>query len=223
MSPRERPIDRGRRIARCDLVRIGEEFREARLSVGLALARVGEAVDMSASQVSRIERGLLPTASVDQLARIGAVLGLDVRVRGYPGPDPIRDAPQNGLLDRLRLRLHPTLSLPREVPIQGASHQRAWDGMMRGLQGGPEDRSNMPVEGETRIHDYQAQTRRIWLKAADAGEPYVLLVVADTRRNREAIRAAGTAIDDAFPVPARRALAALAVGEHPGGSALVVL
>jgi hypothetical protein len=48
-------------------------------------------------------------------------------------------------------------------------------------------------------------------------------MVADTRRNREAIRAAGSAIHDVFPVPARRALAALAAGEHPGGSALVML
>jgi transcriptional regulator with XRE-family HTH domain len=223
MPSRERPVDRGRRIARSDLARTGEELDAARLGVGLALARVGEAVGLSASHVSRIERGLLATASVDQLARVGAVLGLDVRVHAYPGPDPIRDAPQNALLDRLRLRLHPTLSFPREVPIQGASDQRAWDGMIRGLQGGPEDRPNMPVEGETRIHDFQAQTRRIWLKAADGGEPYVLLVVADTRRNREAIRAAGTAINDAFPVPARRALTALSSGEHPGGSALVIL
>jgi transcriptional regulator with XRE-family HTH domain len=210
-------------MARSDLVRIGEEFREARLGTGLALARVGEAVGMSASQVSRIERGQLATASVDQLARVGAVVGLDVRVRSYPGPDPIRDAPQNGLLDRLRPRLHPRLTFPREVPVLGGGDQRAWDGMIRGLLRGPEDRSNMPVEGETRLHDFQAQTRRIWLKAADAGEPYVLLMVADTRRNREAIRAAGSAIHDVFPVPARRALAALAAGEHPGGSALVML
>jgi transcriptional regulator with XRE-family HTH domain len=223
MPSRERPIDRGRRIARSDLARIGEEFRTARLGVGLALARVGEAGGMSASQVSRIERGLLATASVDQLARVGAVLGLDVRVRGYPGPDPIRDAPQNALLDRLRPRLHPGLTFPREVPIVGASDKRAWDGMIRGLGDGPGIRSSMPVEGETRIHDFQAQTRRIWLKARDAGEPCVLLLVADTRRNREAIRAAGTAIRDAFPVPARRALVALAAGEHPGGSAIVIL
>jgi transcriptional regulator with XRE-family HTH domain len=223
MPTRERPIDRGRRIARSDLARIGEELRAARLGAGMALARVGEAVGLSASHVSRIERGLLATASVDQLARVGAILGLDVRVRAYPGPDPIRDAPQNALLDRLRVRLHPRLTLPREVPILGSSDQRAWDGMIRGLQAGPGLGSSMPVEGETRIHDFQAQTRRIWLKAADSTEPYVLLVVADTRRNREAVRAAGMAINDAFPVPARRALAALAAGEHPGGSALVML
>ena len=81
----------------------------------------------------------------------------------------------------------------------------------------------MPVEFETRLDDFQAQTRRLWLKARDAGEPALLVVVADTRRNREAIHAAGPAIDEGFPISARRALAALAAGQHPGGSALVLL
>jgi transcriptional regulator with XRE-family HTH domain len=221
--PRERTIDRARRLARADLFRVGGEFRDGRHATGLTVARVGKAAEMSASQISRIERGLLPTASVEQLARVGAVLGMDVRVRAYPGPDPLRDASQNGLLDRLRVRLPTDISFPREVPLQIPGDLRAWDGMIRGLRAGPSLRSTLPVEGETRITDFQAQTRRIWLKARDAGEPHVLLVVADTRRNRESIRAAERAVRDLFPAPARRALAALAVGEHPGGSAIVFL
>jgi hypothetical protein len=51
----------------------------------------------------------------------------------------------------------------------------------------------------------------------------VLLLVADTRHNRLSVRAAETAIRTAFPIPARRALAALAAGRHPGGSAIVFL
>ena len=178
---------------------------------------------MSASQISRIERGRLATASVDQLTRVGAVLGLDVRVRAYPGPDPFRDAAQNALLDRFGVRLHPRHAFPREVPLPLPGDLRAWDGMIRGLRGRPSVGSRLPVEGETRIHDLQAQTRRIWLKARDAGERHVLLLLADTRRNRESIRAADPAIRDSFPIPARRALAALAAGEHPGGSAIVFL
>ncbi len=79
------------------------------------------------------------------------------------------------------------------------------------------------VEAETRLTDYQAQTRRIMLKARDAGVQHVLLVLADTRNNRAAVAAAGSAITELFPVSARRALAALAAGEHPGGSAIVFL
>ena len=223
MPPRERSIDRGRRLARGDLIRIGEEFRDGRISSGLTIDRVAEAAEMSESQISRIERARLPTASVDQLARVGAVIGMDVRVRAYPGPDPLRDSGQNALLDRLRGRLHPSLTFPREVPLLLPGDLRAWDGMIRGLRARPSLRSTLPVEGETRISDFQAQTRRIWLKARDAGEPYVLLLVADTRRNRDSLRATGSARRDLFPIPARHALTALAAGEHPGGSAIVFL
>jgi hypothetical protein len=178
---------------------------------------------MSAAQVSRIERAQLQSVGIEQLARVGVVVGLDVRVKAYPGPDPLRDAGQNAVLDRLGERLHPSLRFPREVPLPIHADLRAWDGYIRGLRRGQAGRSTLPVEAETRINDFQAQTRRIWLKARDAEEPYVLLVVSDTRRNRDSVRAAGQAIREAFPVSSRRALAALAVGMYPGGSAVVFL
>jgi hypothetical protein len=130
---------------------------------------------------------------------------------------------QNALLDRLRARLHIDLTMSSEVPLPIAGDLRAWDGMIRGLAGEPVFPSRLPVEAETRLTDLQSQSRRIWLKARDADEPYVLLVVSDTRHNRTAIRAAEAAVRDDFPIPARRALAALEAGRHPGGSAIVFL
>ena len=61
------------------------------------------------------------------------------------------------------------------------------------------------------------------LKARDAGLVHLLLVVAGTRTNRLAVKAAGAVVAEMFPVPSREALAALAAGEHPGGCALVFL
>ena len=61
------------------------------------------------------------------------------------------------------------------------------------------------------------------LKLRDSGLEHVLVVIADTRRNRDAVAAAASTILADFPVPQRRAMAALAAGEHPGGSALVLL
>ncbi|MEO6207784.1 MAG: helix-turn-helix transcriptional regulator [Candidatus Limnocylindrales bacterium] len=84
MTTRERAADRGSRLARTDLQAIGRDLRTARLMAGLTLQTVGRAVGMSYSQVGRVERGVLPSASVGQLARIGAVVGLDVRVRTFP-------------------------------------------------------------------------------------------------------------------------------------------
>jgi transcriptional regulator with XRE-family HTH domain len=218
MSDRERAADRGSRLARNDLLTIGTDLRTARLMAGKTLRDVGRATGMSYSQVGRVERAVLPSVTLRQLARIGAVVGLDVRVRAYPGPTPLRDAGQVALMDRLRERLAPTLTMRTEVPLPIDGDLRAWDAAIAGFEPAA---APLHTEAETRLYDAQGQLRRIALKARDAGVDTVLLVLADTPRNRAAVRAAGAMITDAYPVPPRAALASLASGRHPGGSALV--
>ena len=186
----------------------------------ITLRDVGRATGISYSEVSRIERAVLPNVSVTLIARIGAVVGLDVRIRAYPGPSPLRDVGQLALMDRFRTRLAPTLTLRTEVALPIEGDLRAWDGMVLGFVNGA---SSLPVEAETRMYDAQAQQRRIALKARDGGADAVLLVVADTPTNRDAIRLAGSMFRDAYPIPARSVLRALAGGRHPGGSGLVFL
>ena len=212
MSTRERPMDLGHRLAAVDLARAGHEIRVARQIIGKSLESVGRSSGISPSQVGRIERGSLRTASVDQLARVGAAVGLDIRVRAYPGPDPVLEAGQAALLGRLRPRLHPHLGF--------LGDQRAWDGFIDRLTGVA---SQLPVEAETRLVDGQGQLRRVMLKLRDSGLDYVLLLLADTRLNREAFAATAATFAVDFPVSPGRALAALAAGEHPGGSAVVLL
>jgi transcriptional regulator with XRE-family HTH domain len=223
MPARERAVDRGTRVARRDLAATGADLRNARISAGLTLEDVGRAVGLSGSQVGRIERSRHEAVTVAQLAKIGAVVGLDVRIRAYPGPDPIRDAAQTALLSRLRERLHPALTFRTEVPLPIGNDLRAWDGVVGGLRGGDELPRVIPTEAETRIHDVQAQFRRIERKARDAEIEHVIVVILDTPSNRAAIRAAAPILADRFPISARQALAALARGEHPGGSALIFL
>lgn len=175
---------------------------------------------MSYSNVGRIERAALPSATVTQLARIGAVVGLDVRVRAYPGPTPLRDAAQIALFDRLRARLAPALVMRTEVPLRIEGDLRAWDAVIAGFKPAA---APLHAEGETRLYDAQAQLRRIALKARDSDVDTVLLVLADTPRNRAAVRAAGPMIGEAYPIPPRVALACLAGGRHPGGSAVVFI
>ena len=220
MSTRERPIDRGHRLAMTDRIRVGHELRVARRVLGHSVRTVGAAVGMSGAHVSRIERGLVPTVSLDQVATIGAIVGLDVRVRTYPGPDHVVDAGQVALLGRLRARLAPQLTFRTEVPLPLPGDQRAWDAAIDRLVGLA---AVLPVEAESRLLDSQGQLRRIMLKLRDSGLEHVLVVVADTRRNREAVAATATTLLADFPIPPRRALAALAAGQHPGGSALVLL
>jgi transcriptional regulator with XRE-family HTH domain len=220
MSTRERPIDRGRRLANADRLRIGHELRVARHILGRSQGSIAGASSVSAPQLSRIERGTHPNVTVDQLARIGAAVGLDVRVRAYPGPDPLLEAGQIALLTRLRGRIAPHLGFRNEVPLPIQGDQRAWDAMIEGLSGVA---SVLPVDAESRLVDGQAQIRRIQLKLRDSGLEHVLVVLADTKRNREALAVGASTILPAFPIQPRRAMAALAAGEHPGGSALVLL
>jgi transcriptional regulator with XRE-family HTH domain len=220
VSTRERPIDRGHRLATADIAKAGHEIRAARETIGKSLESVGRSSGISPSQVGRIERGSLRTVSVDQLARVGASVGLDIRVRAYPGPDPVLEAGQVALLGRLRVRLHPDLGFRTEVPLPIQGDQRAWDGFIDRLTGVA---SNIPVEADTRLVDGQGQLRRVMIKLRDSGLEHVLLVLADTRSNREALAATASTFAVDFPVSPRRALAALAAGEHPGGSALLLL
>jgi len=220
MPARERATDRGARIARRDLGTTGADLRNARIAGGLTLDEVGRVAGLSGSQVGRIERARHEAVSAMQLVRIGAVVGLDVRIRAYPGPDPMRDAAQVALLSRFRERLHRDLTFRIEVPLRIDDDLRAWDGVVGGLHGAD---GTIPAEAETRIHDVQSQFRRIELKARDAGMEHVIVVIADTGTNRDAIRSACARLADRFPISPRRALAALGRGEHPGGSALVYL
>jgi len=77
------------------------------------------------------------------------------------------------------------------------------------------------VEAETVLDDIQAVERRIALKQRD-GAIDVILLVADTRRNRRALAATPTAFPG-FSRDARSTLRALADGRIPLGSCVVIL
>lgn len=220
MSTRERAAARGSRLARDDLIRLGAEFRLARRGVGLSLAAVGIEVGLSRSHVARIERAQVPNVGTQHLVRIGAVLGLDVRVRAYPGGDPLRDAGQVRLGIRFRGRVHQAVRIRSERLLPDVGDGRAWDQWLDRWPAGS-DPSGMPAELETRIGDYQALMRRLHRKMRDGGVDSVLLIVADTPGNRRAVDAAGPQVAADFPVSARMALASLAAGERPPGSALI--
>ena len=215
MATRERAADRGARLARQDLEAVVAEIHRARLGLDLTLEEVGRAVGLSYSEVGRIERGVLRHTSVQHVVRIGAVVGLDVRLKAYPGPARLRDAAQLALLDRFRARLPPGLTIRTEVPLRAAGDQRGWDMTIDGL----EPPGRLRVEGVTRLLDAQAQIRPLFQKLRDDGGDHLLLLLADTRRNRAAARLAASALAELFPVAPRAAWAALEVGRYPGGSA----
>jgi transcriptional regulator with XRE-family HTH domain len=217
MTTRERPVDRGRRRGRELYLRVARELRAARVDRGLSLAAIGSAIGLSASEVSRIERGLLPGVSVLRLAELEAVVGLELDIRVYPGGQPLRDAAQVDLLERFRRRLHRSWRWAVEVPLPIVGDLRAW-GAMAWL---PDRRYG--VEVETRPSDAQALMRRLQLKRRDGGVDGVLLVLPDTRTARAFVRAAEPTLREFFPIPGRRALELIRAGADPGGSAVVTI
>jgi hypothetical protein len=191
------------------------ELARAQRSAGLSDEAVAHACRMSRWTVARIVDGRR-RASLVELAAIGAVGARDIRMHAYPAGDPIRDAGQQRLLDRFRARLHTGLAVRTEVPLPIQSDLRAWDAMVRGADW------RRPVEAETVLDDIQALERRLALKVRDGGVDGVILVIANTGRNRLALAAApGSFLG--FDRNARRVLSALAKGRDPGGSALILL
>ncbi|MBM4408842.1 MAG: hypothetical protein FJ038_09675 [Chloroflexi bacterium] len=160
--------------------------------------------------------------STTLLARVGAVLGLELSARYFPTGSPVRDRAHLRLLAAFQARLSPTLRWQTEVPLPIERDLRRWDGMVSGRTW------RYGVEIETAPRDWQALTGRLALKQRDGGVAGVILVLPETHRVREFLRAAAPVAGSSFPIPARLALARLALarlarGEDPGGNAIAVL
>ena len=217
MVTRVGPVRRADRIAVDDEARVRDELRRGRLRAGLSREEVGAAIGLPRTLVERIENGTRPT-QIREYARFGAAVGMDVRLRAYPAGDPIRDAGQQRLLERLRTRLHPDLVWRTEVPLPVEGDLRAWDAVIRG------DGWRVVVEAETVLDDHQALERRLALKRRDGGEDHLLLLVGETRRNRRTLAAAPGAFAG-LSRDARTTLGALREGRDPatGEGAIVIL
>ena len=216
MPTHETPRQRGARRGRELLGRVGLELRQGRIQAGLSLRRVGAAAGISHTQVLRIERGIAPHVDIDVLARLAEVIGHRLSLTIHPSGAPVRDAAHLALLSRFRARLHPSIAWRSEVPIPIAGDPRSADAVIDGEQ------VQALIEAETRLGDVQAIERRLAAKARDLGLERIILVVLDSRHNREVIRATPE-LGHRFPIATRAALAALGGGRDPGGDCLVVL
>ncbi len=186
----------------------------ARVGSGLSLRAVADACGTSHQQVLRFEQGQLGRVAIADLGAWFAVVGMDLVIRAYPAGDPIRDSGQQRLLQRLRVGIHVDLTWTTEVVLPIHGDQRAWDAVIRGRGWW------IAVEAETVLDDLQALERRIARKVRDGGSPQVLLLISDTRRNRQAIAAAPSAFIG-YDRDARSVLALLSAGRDPDRSALV--
>jgi transcriptional regulator with XRE-family HTH domain len=201
---------------RSDVHVLAEDLRRHRVAAGLSLRFAARAVGFDHAKLWRFERGMAKALTLEELAAVGAIVGLDVRLRAFAAGDPIRDAGQQRLLARLRQLLPSGLTWRTEVPLPIEGDLRAWDAMI----GAPT--WSLGIDAETVVTDVQAIDRRFQLKAADSGLDLVLLLVADTSRNRRAVKAAPAAFGT-LSREARPLLRALRAGERPPESALSFL
>lgn len=195
---------------------LGSEIRLARRLAGISQDALGSAVGLSGSEVGRIERGEAPWLTVRHAARLLRAVGLDLWVKTFPVGPPIRDAGHLRLLSDFEKRLPPSIEGHREWPIPNDGDRRAIDLLLVGLP------RRIGVEAETGLTDLQALERDINRKKRDAGLERMILLVRDSRRNREVLRAAD-ALRRAFPGRTRSVLSALRRGHDPGTDGIVIL
>lgn len=196
-----------------------QDFRAARRAVGLSQEAVAAACGVSRATIERLEQGTRDSLSVVQAAQLAAIVGLDLNLRTFPGPAPVRDAAQLRLLRRFVARLGPLWRWQFEFLVGRAPDQRAWDA--RGVCA--TTGAVVVVEAVTRLTDAQDTLRRIALKRRDGGSPRVVLLVAETRLNTLALALAGDIFRAEYPVATRRGLRELAAGRDPGGDMIIVL
>lgn len=226
MPARVRRVDRGSQNGRHLLGTLATELQVARREAGLSQTSVGRAAGISGGHVARLERGEVSGASVMLYSRLFAVLGLRLSARAYPDGAPVRDVAHLQLLARFRATLPPTIRLRTEVPLRLDRDLRAWDGGLEVVGGveasGAGRRSTCKLEAETVLYDLQSQERRVALKMADDRVDRVILLVADTHRNRRVLREFREQLMARFPLGTAAVMRELRAGRLPERSGIVI-
>lgn len=220
MSVRRDPVGEAANHGRAQLERILADARSCRLAAGLPLSRVAKAVGCSRQRLATLERGRFSDVGALELARLAGAVGLDLSMRVYSGGPALRDAGQLRLLARFRAALGDAPWQWRtEVPVSTDAHDRRAIDALLIHQG-----RRVGVEAITMLLDAGGQVRPILLKQEAAGLSCVILVISDTRHNREAVAAAGPTLDPAFPLRQRaEVLGDLRAGRVPAGNAAMLL
>ena len=153
-----------------------------------------------------VEHASAPAVSITEMARLLAVVGLELSSRAYPAGPPIRDTAHLALLERLRRVVPLTCAGRYEVPMGMPGNRRAWDAVLT-IAGG-----EVAVEAETRLRDLQSLLRRIAGKLRDShGLSVAILLLSNTRHNRRLLVDHGDVIASAFPAPGTEILRVLGV------------
>ena len=200
------------------MTEIGDAFREQRTMLGLSQQHVASLVGIERSRYIRIERGVLP-GTIEELDLIAAVLGLELAMRAYPAGPAVRDAPSMARLKSFLAHVRAPLAFRLEVSlpsVEARYEQRAWDAVLFG--GGKRTACGL----EMRLRDVQAMKRRHDLKRRDDPTEQFLLLIADTRHNRQVVAEYSELFKDLPRLRPSDVYRALERGQHPQTGVLFV-
>ena len=217
MATRTRAIDEARHRWARSVGELGDDLRTARHIRNLTLTQLGSAIGVSASEVCRRELGRSSRLNGEKLAVHAAAVGLRLSIKLYPLGGGVRDAAQARYVATFVARVGRLWSVALEAPVPIPGDLRAADVLLvhRDVR--------IAVEVITRLADLQAQLRAAQLKSRDIRATRLMIVVAGTHANRNALAATRGAFASAFDLDTRRLMADLAAGRDPGRDGILVL
>jgi transcriptional regulator with XRE-family HTH domain len=216
MPARDRILAIGARTGERIASELGNIARERRMALGLSRHLVAAKLGISRSTLARWEAAVGAAPDLRRAARLLRLLGLDLTLRAYPAGGALRDQAHTRLISRFVRLIGTAIPFQLEAPIPLAGDLRAWDVLMT-ISGS----NRVGVAAETRLRDWQALLRAERLKARDSGVDRLILVLANTVANREAVRMAGATLATQLPLDGRTILAALRAGRDPGGDGIL--
>ncbi len=196
---------------------MGDQLRTARRVLGLTQRAVATSVHASTSEISRRELGKSKRLTGERLAAHAAAVGLRLSLRLYPVGGGIRDAAQARYVAAFVGRVARSWKVALEAPVPVVGDLRAVDVLLTSTI------ATVAVEVITRLTDLQAQLRAAELKRRDLRATRLIIVVAATHANRNALLGARGALVQSYDLDSRRVLADLAAGRDPGRDAIVLL
>jgi len=217
MATRTRALDEARRTWHRTEQEIGDQLRTGRHILGVTQTQLGAAIGASPSEVSRRELGRSRRLTGQKLAIHAAAVGLKLSVKLFPLGGGIRDAAQARYIAAFVARVGRLWRVTLEAPIPLPGDLRAVDVLLGS------ELARIAVEVLTRLADLQAQIRSAQLKARDIGATRLILVIAATHANRNALASARSALLNSFDLDSRRLLADLAAGRDPGRDGIIML
>lgn len=214
-----RPAAGARRAASLIASRIGSDIETARAGLASSIEEVARRAQVAPSTVGRVIHGD-GGVHLDTLCAVAAAVGLRVSVKAYPGDQlALRDSGQLRIAHYLIDQAHPSFRSALEVPV-GDPFGRAADLVFFGPT------EIVIHEIERSLSDLQATTRAAMLKrdalqARHERPVRLVLVVEDTRRNRELVAPHAALIRVALPATSAQILRALRDGTELGGDGLL--